>query len=306
MSTELEPFQYTDTLGDQGEQVELLISEAFRNRLHLQDNNIGVILKKAREKQGHTVRLLAKECGVTSSYISKVENGKKKPSATVFSNICSRLEISGDEGESLNRLRILKLRQYKDKDMNDILDLCNELLKRPKTVATKVAITSLIKSCMERYVNNYPKQDVYSTKASHNSSKDNVSLELIKSKHIFAFIQVYKNSFDHVYKDKSMLYMVNLFCKRVIITTSEFNSFSWSQFFLPCNEKKGEYRDVRDKDALFYPLITPFENKLKELNINFSETDINKVFDESITNIGFVLLAGVYNSYSHKNWYENY
>ena len=75
---------------------------------------------------------------------------------------------------------------------------------------------------------------------------------------------------------------------------------------MPCNEKKGEYRDVRDKDALSNPLITPFENKLKELNINLSETDINKVFDESITNIGFVLLAGVYNSYSHKNWYENY
>jgi transcriptional regulator with XRE-family HTH domain len=296
MFTKLEPFQYTDILDDQCEQVKLLISEADRNHLHLQDKNICTVLKKAREKHGLTVTRLAKDCGVTSSYISKVENGSRIPSATVFSYICSRLGMSRNEGESLNRLRILNLREYKDKDINDIIDLCNDLLMLPKTVATKVAIASLIKSCMERYVNNYPKQDVYSARArdSRNSSEDNVSLELIKSKHVLTFIQVYKGSFDEAFSaTEGMLYMVNIFCKRVIVTSSEFNSLSSNhetyEFFSP-KDKDGEYRDRHDPDAHFLPLVITFEDRLKELNIDL-DLDDTYVFDTSISVVGFQLFC---------------
>lgn len=51
------------------------------------------ILKRNREKQGLSQNKLAKRLGVTQSFISEIERGRKNPSLEQFFRICKELQI---------------------------------------------------------------------------------------------------------------------------------------------------------------------------------------------------------------------
>ena len=51
------------------------------------------ILKRNREKQGLSQNKLAKRLGVTQTFISEIERGRKKPSLEQFFRICKELQI---------------------------------------------------------------------------------------------------------------------------------------------------------------------------------------------------------------------
>ena len=51
------------------------------------------ILKRNREKQGLSQNKLAKRLGVTQTFISEIERGKKNPSLEQFFRICKELQI---------------------------------------------------------------------------------------------------------------------------------------------------------------------------------------------------------------------
>ena len=51
------------------------------------------ILKRNREKQGLSQNKLAKRLGVTQTFISEVERGRKNPSLEQFFRICKELQI---------------------------------------------------------------------------------------------------------------------------------------------------------------------------------------------------------------------
>ena len=51
------------------------------------------ILKRNREKQGLSQNKLAKRLGVTQTFISEIERGRKNPSLEQFFRICKVLQI---------------------------------------------------------------------------------------------------------------------------------------------------------------------------------------------------------------------
>lgn len=51
------------------------------------------ILKRNREKQGLSQNKLAKQLGVTQTFISEIERGRKNPSLEQFFRICKELQI---------------------------------------------------------------------------------------------------------------------------------------------------------------------------------------------------------------------
>ena len=51
------------------------------------------ILKRNREKQGLSQNKMAKRLGVTQTFISEIERGRKNPSLEQFFRICKELQI---------------------------------------------------------------------------------------------------------------------------------------------------------------------------------------------------------------------
>jgi transcriptional regulator with XRE-family HTH domain len=57
----------------------------------------GEALKRWREKRGLTQEALAHEAGITTSYASQVERGRKVPSLTVILKLCRALDCAPGE-----------------------------------------------------------------------------------------------------------------------------------------------------------------------------------------------------------------
>jgi len=65
--------------------------------------NYRAVLKRKREKQGLSQHQLAKQLGLTQTFLSEIERGRKNPSLEQFFRICEALEIKvfPDEEEML-------------------------------------------------------------------------------------------------------------------------------------------------------------------------------------------------------------
>ena len=57
----------------------------------------GEALKRWRSKRGLTQEALAHEAGITTSYASQVERGRKSPTLTVILKLCRALECTPGE-----------------------------------------------------------------------------------------------------------------------------------------------------------------------------------------------------------------
>ena len=51
------------------------------------------ILKKHRERKGLSQNQLAKQLGITQTFLSEIERGRKNPSLEQFFSICSVLDV---------------------------------------------------------------------------------------------------------------------------------------------------------------------------------------------------------------------
>ncbi|MFG1819001.1 helix-turn-helix domain-containing protein [Kribbella sp. NPDC049174] len=64
--------------------------------------NLGLQLRTARQKSGMTLRELARQLGVSPSFLSQIENGKSQPSVATLYSMAQTLDVSIDhlfEGE---------------------------------------------------------------------------------------------------------------------------------------------------------------------------------------------------------------
>lgn len=52
-----------------------------------------VILKKHRERKGLSQNKLAKQQGITQTFLSEIERGRKNPSLEQFFRLCEALDI---------------------------------------------------------------------------------------------------------------------------------------------------------------------------------------------------------------------
>ncbi|UQX87002.1 XRE family transcriptional regulator [Jatrophihabitans telluris] len=59
--------------------------------------SLGIRLKHARERSGMSLRELARQLGVSPSFVSQLENGKSQPSVATLYSLAQLLEVSIDE-----------------------------------------------------------------------------------------------------------------------------------------------------------------------------------------------------------------
>lgn len=64
--------------------------------MHKQPDNLGNVIKTAREKAGITIEYLATNVGITERYLYRIENEGKKPSFDVLYKLTRKLSISTD------------------------------------------------------------------------------------------------------------------------------------------------------------------------------------------------------------------
>src|SRR5215831_9378607 len=60
-------------------------------------DNLGSRLKNVRVKAGWTLRELARQAGVSPSFVSQIENGKSQPSVATLYEFAQLLNVSIDE-----------------------------------------------------------------------------------------------------------------------------------------------------------------------------------------------------------------
>jgi len=64
---------------------------------HIDRNNFGTIIKQQRLMAPLTLRELSEKSGVSSAYLSRIERGKRFPSAHILSKIAKPLGFNDDE-----------------------------------------------------------------------------------------------------------------------------------------------------------------------------------------------------------------
>jgi len=79
---------------------------------------IGTSIKRLREEQGTTLREMAKDVGVSPSFLSQVEQGKASPSLATLKSIANALQstvgrLVGDDGEQGHDRLVMTERQRK-------------------------------------------------------------------------------------------------------------------------------------------------------------------------------------------------
>lgn len=55
--------------------------------------NLGQTIKRIRKEKNVSQSVLAKQCEISQTYLSKIENDKKEPTILVLKNISSNLDI---------------------------------------------------------------------------------------------------------------------------------------------------------------------------------------------------------------------
>ena len=55
---------------------------------------VGEALRRRRQAQGRTLREVAEAAGVSLTYLSEVERGRKEPSSEVLEAVCAALDLS--------------------------------------------------------------------------------------------------------------------------------------------------------------------------------------------------------------------
>ena len=63
----------------------------------------GKFLRKLRIDQGQTLKIMAEKLGVSSAFLSAVENGKKKIPKTWETKLATEYELNGEQLEELRR-----------------------------------------------------------------------------------------------------------------------------------------------------------------------------------------------------------
>jgi transcriptional regulator with XRE-family HTH domain len=63
----------------------------------MQKRTLGDILREARLAKKLGLRELAREMGITPSYVSDIENDRRIPSEEVFRKLSTRLDLNADE-----------------------------------------------------------------------------------------------------------------------------------------------------------------------------------------------------------------
>ena len=97
----------------------------------MNQEKIGKFIAECRKEQNYTQAVLAEKLGITDRAISKWENGKSMPDASIMLELCDLLKISVNElltGEHI------AMDNYKEKAEENLIELQNKKDKAQKSL----------------------------------------------------------------------------------------------------------------------------------------------------------------------------
>ena len=97
----------------------------------MNQEKIGKFIVECRKEQNYTQAVLAEKLGITDRTISKWENGKSMPDASIMLELCDLLKISVNElltGEHI------AMENYKEKAEENLLELQEKKVKAQKSL----------------------------------------------------------------------------------------------------------------------------------------------------------------------------
>lgn len=106
--------------------------------MHKQPDNLGNVIKTAREKAGITIEYLATNVGITERYLYRIENEGQKPSFDVLYKLTRKLSISTD-------MIFYPEKPSKDSEIGNLLRMLSECDERSLEVV-KATIKALIET----------------------------------------------------------------------------------------------------------------------------------------------------------------
>lgn len=106
--------------------------------MHKQPDNLGNVIKAAREKAGITIEYLATNVGITERYLYRIENEGKKPSFDVLYKLTRKLSISAD-------MIFYPEKPSKDSEIENLLRMLSECDERSLEVV-KATVKALIET----------------------------------------------------------------------------------------------------------------------------------------------------------------
>lgn len=110
--------------------------------MHKQPDNLGNVIKTAREKAGITIEYLATNVGITERYLYRIENEGKKPSFDVLYKLTRKLSISAD-------MIFYPEKPSKDSEIENLLRMLSECDERSLEVV-KATIKALIETAPKK------------------------------------------------------------------------------------------------------------------------------------------------------------
>lgn len=110
--------------------------------MHKQPDNLGNVIKTAREKAGITIEYLATNVGITERYLYRIENEGKKPSFDVLYKLTRKLSISAD-------MIFYPEKPSKDSEIENLLRMLAECDERSIEVV-KATIKALIETAQKK------------------------------------------------------------------------------------------------------------------------------------------------------------
>lgn len=100
---------------------------------------LGEYLRGLREAKGLSVRQLADQLGLESSYVSKIEHGDRVPSKPVLETLAGVLDVSPDVLEALAGRMSEGLLEAVKRHPEEFVTLLKALQKAPKQTLVRAA-----------------------------------------------------------------------------------------------------------------------------------------------------------------------
>ncbi len=110
--------------------------------VHKQPDNLGNVIKTAREKAGVTIEYLASNVGISERYLYRIENEGKKPSYDVLYKLTRKLSISAD-------MIFYPEKPSKDSEIENLLRMLSECDERSLEVV-KAMLKALIETAPKK------------------------------------------------------------------------------------------------------------------------------------------------------------
>ncbi len=114
----------------------------------MDQKKIGKFIALCRKENGYTQAALAEKLGITDRAVSKWENGKSMPDASIMLELCELLKINADELLTGEHILVDNLNETEVSDKNMVSEDKTGLTKRGKVVlALTLFVIMLLFAC---------------------------------------------------------------------------------------------------------------------------------------------------------------